>query len=418
MNSLPESKRDDLPAPSTSGAEEFRIGDEGRYDRLKLIGWWDQSRLRQSRVLVVGAGALGNEVIKNLALIGVGHLLILDFDRVEASNLSRAVLFRAEHCGLGKAVVAAEMARQLNPDCHLVGRQADVTQDVGLGLIRDVDVVIGCGDNREARLWINRMCWKVGTPWVDGGIQEINGVAKTFVPPAGACYECTMTENDYRLMHLRYSCPLLKREDIQQGKVPTAPTIAALVGALQSQEALKILHGKTVGDGVGLVFNGDANRFYQTRFPRRENCLSHETYGQIVALDLCAQQTTARALLQMATENLGFSVDTIELDRDFLLALTCEQCQQSTPMNRPIGRVTLGEGECPQCRLIRHPKIVCDIGIDDDAAGRSLRQLGIPDYDIVKVKGSAGQAQILLKADAPSVWENPAAGEDVVLHVG
>ena len=79
---------------------------------------------------------------------------------------------------------------------------------------RDVDVVIGCLDNREARLWVNRCCWKVGTPWVDGGIQEISGVAKVFVPPDSACYECAMTENDYRLISLRYSCPLLKREDL------------------------------------------------------------------------------------------------------------------------------------------------------------------------------------------------------------
>ncbi len=426
MNSKSAEKRDDSPptqpAPTqsalASGVEQFHIGDDERYDRLKMIGWWDQTRLRHSRVLVVGAGALGNEVIKNLALVGIGHLLILDFDRIEASNLSRAVLFRAEHCGQSKAEVAAEMARQMNPDCHIVGRTADVTQDVGLGLIRDMDVVIGCVDNREARLWINRMCWKVGTPWVDGGIQEINGVAKTFVPPAGACYECTMTENDYRLMHLRYSCPLLKREDIQQGKVPTAPTIAALIGALQSQEALKILHGKVVGDGVGLVFNGDANRFYQTRFPRRENCLSHETYAQIVPLELSVQQTTARALLEMASEKLGFTVDSIELDRDFLLALACEHCQLLTPVNRPIAQVTLGDGKCPQCGLIRHPKIVCDIGIEDEAASQTLRQLGIPEYDIVKVKGAERKVQILLNADSQSVWGKPASGKDMVPHVG
>ena len=94
----------------------------------------------------------------------------------------------------------------------------NVITDIGLGLFRDVDVVIGALDNREARLWVNRSCWKVGTPWIDGGIQEISGVAKVFVPPDGACYECAMTENDYRLINLRYSCPLLRREDLQGGQ--------------------------------------------------------------------------------------------------------------------------------------------------------------------------------------------------------
>ena len=58
---------------------------------------------------------------------------------------------------------------------------ANVMTDVGLGLFRDVDVVIGCLDNREARLWVNRCCWQVSTPWIDGGIQEINGVVKVFI---------------------------------------------------------------------------------------------------------------------------------------------------------------------------------------------------------------------------------------------
>ena len=78
----------------------------------------------------------------------------------------------------------------------------DVITDLGLGLFADVDLVIGCLDNREARLWVNRQCWKTGTPWIDAGIQEIQGVVKVFVPPDSACYECAMTERDYQLLNL------------------------------------------------------------------------------------------------------------------------------------------------------------------------------------------------------------------------
>ena len=129
---------------------------------------------------------------------------------------------------------------------RIVPIHGNVITDIGLGSFRNVDVVIGCLDNREARLWVNRCCWKVGTPWIDGGIQEISGVVKVFIPPDGACYECGMTENDYRLINLRYSCPLLKREELQAGKVPTAPTIASMIGGLQVQETLKLLHGLPV----------------------------------------------------------------------------------------------------------------------------------------------------------------------------
>ena len=216
--------------------------------------------------------------MKNLALVGVGTTFLIDLDRIEASNLSRSVLFRAEDAGLPKAEVAARRARELNPEITIVPIHGDVITDLGLGLFADVDLVIGCLDNREARLWVNRQCWKVGTPWIDAGIQEIQGVVKVFVPPDSACYECAMTERDYQLLNLRYSCPLLTRDEILAGKVPTAPTIASMMAALQVQEALKLLHGMPVSAGSALVFNGVSNQFYTTRLPFREDCLSHETY--------------------------------------------------------------------------------------------------------------------------------------------
>src|SRR5205814_3337500 len=133
------------------------------------------------------------------------------FDVVEPSNLSRSVFFRAADGGRPKAEVAAHRARELNPEIAIFPVHGDVITDLGLGLFADVDLVIGCLDNREARLWVNRQCWKVGTHWIEGGIQEINGVVKVFMPPDGPCYECGMIENDYRLTNLRYSCPLLAR---------------------------------------------------------------------------------------------------------------------------------------------------------------------------------------------------------------
>src|SRR5262249_50636271 len=135
---------------------------------------------------------------------------------------------------------------------------------------------------REARLWVNRQCWKVGTPWVDAGIQEIQGVVKVFDPrvEGSACYECAMTARDYQLLNLRYSCPLLRRDQILEGKVPTAPTIASMMAALEVQEALKLIHGMPVAAGTAMVFNGVGNQFYTTRLPYREECLSHETYPE------------------------------------------------------------------------------------------------------------------------------------------
>ena len=368
--------------------EPFVIDDDDRYARMRLIAWWDQQRISAAKIMVVGAGALGNEVLKNLALLGVGTIHIVDFDQVQPSNLTRSVLFRQQHTGMNKATVAASMAGELNPDCQLIAHDADVIHDIGLGIVREMDVVIGCLDNREARLWVNRMCFKANTPWIDGGIQEINGVAKVFRPPAGPCYECTMTENDYRLISLRYSCPMLKQEDIQQGKTPTAPTIASIVGGLQVQEALKLLHELPNAEGSALVFNGVANQFYNTKFALRDDCLSHETFADIESLTLSANNTS-RELFDSVRAYLHLNDDshlTLVLDRDYLESLVCRSCDITQAIGRPRFQVKQSEGLCSNCQQPMQPVSVCEIGADDSLADVPMQQIGVPDREIVRVR--------------------------------
>lgn len=87
--------------------------EEDRYSRLRLIPWWDQEKIQNAKIMVVGAGALGNELVKNLTLLGIGNILILDMDSIENSNLTRSVLFRRNDVGRYKAEVAAERAREI-----------------------------------------------------------------------------------------------------------------------------------------------------------------------------------------------------------------------------------------------------------------------------------------------------------------
>jgi molybdopterin/thiamine biosynthesis adenylyltransferase len=141
---------------------------------------------------------LGNEVLKNLALMGIGNVMIADFDTIEDSNLSRSVLFRASDNGRRKVDAAAAGVKAINPDVNVLAWHGDINYELGLGVFRHVDVVIGCLDNREARLSINRMSWAIGKPWVDGAIQELMGIVRLFSPGEGACYECTLTDFDYQ----------------------------------------------------------------------------------------------------------------------------------------------------------------------------------------------------------------------------
>ncbi|HYF00410.1 MAG TPA: ThiF family adenylyltransferase [Planctomycetota bacterium] len=366
------------------------IDDADRYGRLRLISWWRQEKLAAAKILVVGAGALGNEVLKNLALLGAGHVYIIDYDAIESTNLTRSVLFRAGDAGRPKSERAAAAVKALNPDVRARAVNGDVITDLGLGVFEEMDVVVGCLDNREARLWINRQCWKVNKPWVDGAIQEISGVVKVFVPPDSACYECGMTSRDYQLINLRYSCPLLKREDIAEGKVPTAPTISSIVAGLQTQEALKLLHGMPVKAGTAFVFNGESNNFYPTAYQRKADCLSHETYGPRVDVPVGAADPV-EALFE-ATGGVR-----LRLDRDLVVELACA-CGRRRDVLRPLARVTMKDGRCA-CGQAMKPKIVQTVERGSPLAARALREAGVAPYDIVRVETATAGIYARLSKD-------------------
>src|SRR5882672_9868283 len=103
-------------SPLQISLEETSAEQDDRFHRFKLISWWDQERLKNAKVLVIGAGALGNELLKNLSLVGVGNVVVADMDRIENSNLSRSVLYRAKDNGQLKATVAARAAKEIYPE--------------------------------------------------------------------------------------------------------------------------------------------------------------------------------------------------------------------------------------------------------------------------------------------------------------
>jgi hypothetical protein len=183
-------------------------------------------------------------------------------------------------------------------------------------------------------------------PWVDGAIQEWLGLARVFVPGQGACYECTLTEQARRELSLRYSCPLLARENILLGKVPTTPTIASIIGAIQSQEALKLLHGMPVEAGKVLRFNGLTNEVHTSAYVPRPECESHWTYGDVTELPARAAHTSLSEMLRIVHADLGPEA-VLELDQELVLSLACAACQTVEPVLKPLSKVSFEAGHCP-----------------------------------------------------------------------
>ena len=201
-----------------------------------------QNQVSAARVMVVGCGALGNEVLKNLVLMGVTHIVVVDFDIVEMGNLTRSVLFTksdAERKRL-KVEVVAERLQQMNAAVEVTAICGDIAYDVGLGLVRQMDVVIGCVDSRWARFCINRLCMRAGIPWVDGGINGLEGTVRVFAPGKN-CYACNLGPEGLKDLARRMPCSGIIRRQEQAGSAPTTSIIASIIGAIEVQEALKII---------------------------------------------------------------------------------------------------------------------------------------------------------------------------------
>ena len=354
-----------------------------RLGTFDFISWWERDKVEAAKVLVVGAGALGNEVIKNLALMGVGNIFIIDFDEIEFANLSRSVLFRESDPNRKKAEVAAARAKEINPNIHVQYLHGDVTTHLGLGVFRQMDVIIGCLDNREARLAINRFAHWVNKPWVDGAIQELLGLMRVFVPGEGACYECTLTAQARQDLAVRYSCPLLARQNVLLGKVPTTPTIASIIGAMQSQEALKLIHDMPVEAGKVTHFNGLNNHMHTTAYTSREDCESHWIYGEITELPLRADSTTLEELLRITKNDLGPDA-LIELDQELVLSLECTKCNSTEKVLQPMSDVSFEDAHCPICGEMREVNLTHMITGDEDFLHHTLSSVGIPPYHIIR----------------------------------
>lgn len=383
------------PASTPIRVDESR---DGRFARFANISWWKQSVLDEARVLVIGAGALGNEVIKNLALLGVGRLIIVDMDRIEESNLSRSVLFRPGDEGQPKAAVAARAAMELYPQMSALGRDANVLGELGLGYFRWAQVVVGALDNREARVFVNKACAQVGRAWIDGGIDILNGIVRGFAPPASACYECTMGQADWDLLAKRRSCSLLARRAFAEGGTPTTPTTASVIGAIQAQEVVKLLHGLETLRGRGFVFEGLTHNSFTVGYPIAPDCPWHEEPPPIDQADDLGSDTPMRAIWERYSAELG-GLDAIDLSRELVESLQCTSCGNAQSVMKPLESVTEDQARCPKCEAECVPRFFHSISKGSPLMDRTPAQLGLPKWDILCARRGEQVRGIELAAD-------------------
>lgn len=373
---------------------------EDRFHRLRLIPWWDQERLAAARVLVLGAGALGNEIVKNLALLGVGHVTVVDFDRIEHSNLSRSVLFSAEDEGALKCEAAAAAATRIYPAIHARPLNVDIIYDLGWGWYLEHDAVLTGLDGREARLAANRACVFTRRPFFDGAIEGIDGVVRTFCGWEGPCYECTMSEKDWELIRNRRSCNLLSHDQMKSGHVPTTSTIGSIIAGFQVQQAIKYLHGMDVQAGHGLIINGVSFDAHPVEYSRLSDCFAHDTYESIDREPWQSSATTVGEVLSRAGDLLGGEA-ILELRHDLVVSRSCPKCSFSDRPLSTLTRLNRGAGLCPECGGPLDLTSEHAISVDSALADRPLCDVGVAEFDIVTCRRGGHFWHAVLAGDDP-----------------
>lgn len=381
-----------------------------------LLSWFKKERVHSARVLVAGAGALGNEVIKDLALFGVGNIFVVDFDRIEVSNLTRSVLFREtdafEH--KFKAEVAAQRAMEINPQIRVIPIVGNLFSEVGLALYKSVDVIIGCLDSRLARYQLNRMAMRAGKTWIDGSIENLTGVVKVYTPGI-SCYECGLSREEFNIIMLRTGCADVVRSQTSQGRVATTPISASIVGAVQAQEAMKIIHQDcydtdklpfTTLQGKMWRYEGLTNTTNSYRFASwKKSCPAHEQWTGIIPIhEMTADMTIAKALSILKDKLDVRALEINLMNNKFIEAIISDRPEKEFVVMIPESELDELISETPELRklsykTIFHKKFYENIDVDFPFKDLTFKQIGIPYYDVIKVSTDKGEFFVELTGD-------------------
>ncbi|NPD91725.1 HesA/MoeB/ThiF family protein [Xylanibacter muris] len=380
-----------------------------------LLSWFKQDKVKNAKVLVVGAGALGNEVVKNLTLFGVGRIYVCDFDRIELTNLTRSVLFREEDAykHAYKSEIAAKRAMEINPQIKVFPIVGNLFSEVGLGLYKDVDVVIGCLDSRIARYLLNRLCMRAGKAWIDGSIENMTGVVKIYAPGVN-CYECNLSREEFNHIMLRTGCADVVRTQASAGRVATTPISASIVGAMQAQEAMKIIHMtenepapfKTLL-GKMWRFEGMTNSINTYKYASwKNNCPAHEQWSDIITCnDLSANMKVGDVLTVLKSVLDVRAVEINMRNNKFIEKIISDRPEKEFKLNIPESKLEETIQSDEELRKLSYRTVFHKCfyeNIDEDFPFKelTLKEIGIPLYDIIQVSTEKGVKYVELSKDA------------------
>ncbi|MFI5625456.1 adenylyltransferase/sulfurtransferase MoeZ [Nocardioides sp. NPDC051685] len=334
-------------APLVEPADELTIDEVRRYSRHLIIpdvGMDGQKRLKNAKVLVIGAGGLGSPALLYLAAAGVGTLGIVEFDEVDESNLQRQIIHKQSTVGQPKADSAAAAIKEVNPYVNVVLHDVRLDNDNVREIFTGYDLIVDGTDNFATRYMVNDAAYFLGIPYVWGSIYRFDGQASVFAPTIGEdapCYRC------------------LYPEPPPPGMVPSCAeggvlgVLCASIGSIQVNEAIKMLTG--IGEplvGKLMIYDALEMEYRKLKVRKDPNCAlcgENPTVTDLIDYDafcgaLSTEAADAAAGSTISVTQLSEMIkEREEGSRDFVLVDVREPNEYE--INKIPGAVLIPKGE-------------------------------------------------------------------------
>jgi adenylyltransferase/sulfurtransferase len=344
-----------------------------RYSRhllLPEVGVEGQRKLKDARVLCIGAGGLGSPASMYLAAAGVGTLGLVDFDEVDPTNLQRQILYTSADTGRPKLLAARERLAAMNPEIRVEIHPFALSSENALDLMRGYDVIVDGSDNFQTRYLVNDACVLLGKPDVSGSVFRFEGQASVYATPGGPCYRCL--HPDPPPAGLVPSC----------GEAGVLGVLPGIIGTIQAAEVIKLITG--VGETLAgrlLILDALRMRFREVRIAKDAGCPlcgSHPTIRQLVDYE----QLCGTAPIVLAPE-LEISAGDLKdrLDRGDRLTLVDVREPQESDINSIPGSIVipLGALEAMASALLDRSRdivVYCKAGVRSASAVQVLQAAG------------------------------------------
>jgi len=352
--------------------------------------------LSKLRFAVIGGGALGNEVVKALGLLGAGSVRIIDPDRVERSNLSRSVFFRDEDCGRPKALALSEMLAQAFPNTRWESSDCEIA-DVGLQDLAGCQMMMSCVDTDIARVEIAWAALALDLPVADaglGGPDYWHGRVSFFAGQRSACFCCKLSPRRRReILALAQATGQSCWGAPQTPPVPSTPTMAAITAALQVDMGLRSLFDlQNSGASEYLSWTTEIlldSSLHTRRFTTEQSvhCPLHNSTPQPL-VTLPYDGASARELLDSA------GMEVLELDWPICVSAGCLDCGHVWSPRRRVAWVRR-LGKCPHCQNnhILEKENIHMLDRDSPWSHTPLIELGLPERHLYTVRPGSAKEQ-------------------------